>query len=184
MGRRSIFVFIILLSACVSLSAQWLRHPTPGIPRTRDGKPNLSAPAPRKPYAKPDLSGIWNIQDNPGQTQFLDIASSVQGRLPYRPGIAELAKARNTPPKTSEPITRCLPIGIVERHTWVGGLKKIVQNPGLLLILNEYNTSFRQLFTDARRLPTIDQPAWHGSSLGNGEGDTLVVETTGFRDGQ
>ena len=164
--HRSMLAFLALLSACVSLSAQWLRHPTPGIPRTRDGKPNLSAPAPRTPDGKPDLSGIWNIQDNPGQTQFLDIASSVQGGLPYRPGMAELAKARNTPPKTSEPITRCLPIGIVERHTWVGGLKKIVQNPGLLLILNEYNTSFRQIFTDGRRLPTIDQTAWDGYSIG------------------
>ena len=181
---RSVFVFAILISTSVSLFAQWLRHPTPGIPRTRDGKPNLSAPAPRTPDGKPDLSGIWNIQDNPGQTQFLDIASSVQGGLPYRPGMAELAKARNTPPKTSEPITRCLPIGIVERHTWVGGLKKIVQNPGLLLILNEYNTSFRQIFTDGRRLPTIDQTAWDGYSIGKWEGDTLVVETTGFRDGQ
>src|SRR5436189_6303085 len=157
MGRRSIFVFLALLSACVSLSAQWLRHPTPGIPRPRAGKPNLSAPAPRTPDGKPDLSGIWNIQDNPGQTQFLDIASSVQGGLPYRPGMAELAKARNTPPKTSEPITRCLPIGIVERHTWVGGLKKIVQNPGLLLILNEYNTNFRQSFPEGRRLTTTEQ---------------------------
>jgi len=54
----------------------------------------------------------------------------------------------------------------------------------LLLILNEYNTSFRQIFTDGRRLPTIDQTAWDGYSIGKWEGDTLVVETTGFRDGQ
>jgi hypothetical protein len=181
---RSILAFVVLLSACVSLSAQWLHYTTPGIPRTPDGKPNLSAPAPKTPDGKPDLSGIWNIQDNPGQTQFLDIAPSVQGGLPYRPGIVELTKARSAPPKTSEPITRCLPIGIVERHTWIGGLKKIVQIPGLLLILNEYNTSFRQIFTDGRPLPTIDQTAWDGYSIGKWEGDTLIVETTGFRDGQ
>ena len=181
---RSILAFVVLLSACVSLSAQWLHYTTPGIPRTPDGKPNLSAPAPKTPDGKPDLSGIWNIQDNPGQTQFLDIAPSVQGGLPYRPGIAELTKARSAPPKTSEPITRCLPIGIVERHTWIGGLKKIVQIPGLLLILNEYNTSFRQIFTDGRPLPTLDQTAWDGYSIGKWEGDTLVVETIGFRDGQ
>src|SRR5437879_1100475 len=182
--HRSMLAFLALLSACVSLSAQWLRHPTPGIPRTRDGKPNLSAPAPRTADGKPDLSGIWNVQDNPGQTQFLDLASSVEGGLPYRPGVAELAKARSAPPKTSEPITRCLPIGIVERHTWIGGLKKIVQIPGLLLILNEYNASFRQIFTDGRPLPATDQPAWDGYSTGTWEGDTLVVRTTGFREGQ
>jgi hypothetical protein len=182
--KRSIFVCGVLLSLCVSLSAQWLHYPTPGIPRTRDGKPNLTARSPRTPAGKPDLSGIWNIQDSPGQTQFLDIAPSVPGGLPYRPGVADLAKAQSAPPKTGEPITRCLPIGIVERHTWIGGLKKIVQLPGLVLILNEYNASFRQIFTDGRPLPHIDQPAWDGYSTGKWEGDTLVVQTTGFRDGQ
>ncbi len=181
---RSISLFVVLLSTSVSLSAQWLHYPTPGIPRTRDGKPNLSARASRTPDGKPDLSGVWNIQDAPGQTQFLDVAPGVPGGLPYRPGMAELAKARSAPPKTSEPITRCLPIGIVERHTWIGGLKKIVQTPGLLLILNEYNASFRQIFTDGRPLPAIDQTAWDGYSSGKWEGDTLIVQTTGFRDGQ
>ena len=106
---RSISGFVVLLSTCVSLSAQWVHYPTPGIPRTPDGKPNLLAPAPKTPDGKPDLSGIWNIEDDPGQTQFLDLAPSVKGGLPYRPGMAELAMARRAPPKTSEPITRCLP---------------------------------------------------------------------------
>lgn len=173
---RSISVFVILLLNSVSLWAQWLKYPTRGIPRTRDGKPNLSARAPRTLDGKPDLSGIWNIQDAPGQTQFLDLAPSVPGGLPYRSGMADLAKARRAPPKTSEPITRCLPIGVVERHTWIGGLKKIVQTPGLLLILNEYNSSFRQIFTDGRPMPTIDQTAWDGYSTGKWEGDTLIVQ--------
>jgi hypothetical protein len=181
---RSISIFMVLLFSTVSLSAQWLKYPTSGIPRTRDGKPNLSARAPRTSDGKADLSGIWNIQDASGQTQFLDIAPSVPGGLPYRPGMAGLVKARSAPPKTGEPITRCLPIGIVERHTWIGGLKKVVQTPGLLLVLNEYNSSFRQIFTDGRPLPTIDQTAWDGYSTGKWEGDTLVVQTTGFRDGQ
>src|SRR6266852_4798351 len=131
---RSVSVLFGFFSTCVSLSAQWLHYPTPGIPRMPDGKPNLSAPAPKTPDGKPDFSGLWNVQDNAGQTQFLDLAPSVEGGLPYRPGMAEVAKARSAPPKTTEPITRCLPIGIVERHTWIGGLKKIVQIPGLLLI--------------------------------------------------
>src|SRR5437868_5789073 len=42
------------------LTAQWLNHPTPGIPRTSGGKPNLAAPTPRTPDGKPDLSGLWN----------------------------------------------------------------------------------------------------------------------------
>ena len=127
---RSLSVLFVLLSTCVSLSAQWLHYPTAGVPRLPDGKPNLSAPAPKTPDGKPDFSGIWNIQDKPGDTQFLDLAPSVEGGLPYRSGMAELAKARSAPPKTTEPITRCLPIGIVERHTWIGGLKKVVQTTG------------------------------------------------------
>jgi hypothetical protein len=181
---RWILRLFIFFSACVSLWGQWLHFPTAGIPRSPDGKPNLLAPPPKAPDGKPDLSGIWNIQDNAGQSQFIDIAPSVQGGLPYRPGMADLAKARSAPPKTSEPITRCLPIGIVERHTWLGGLKKIVQVPGLVLMLNEYNSSFRQIFTDGRPLPAVEMLAWDGYSTGRWEGDTLVVDTTGFRDGQ
>jgi hypothetical protein len=181
---RSVSIVFVLLSTSVSLFAQWANYPTPGIPRMPDGKPNLSAAAPKTPDGKPDFSGIWNVQDSPGQTQFLDLASSVEGGLPYRPGVAEMARARSEPPKTTEPITRCLPIGIVERHTWIGGLKKIVQIPGLLLILNEYNASFRQIFTDGRPLPPNDQPAWDGYSTAAWEGETLVVQTIGFRDGQ
>jgi len=183
-ASRAIAGFVALLPIYVPLSAQWLHYPTAGIPRTRDGKPNLSAPTPKTADGKPDLSGIWNVENDAGQSQFLDIAPSVRGGLPYRPGMAEVAKARAAPPKTSEPITRCLPIGIVERSTWPGGLKKIVQIPGLILILNEYNTSYRQIFTDGRPLPVDPQPAWDGYSVGKWDGDTLVVETTGFKDGQ
>jgi hypothetical protein len=113
---RPISVFLVLLSTCVSLSAQWLQYPEPGIPRTPDGKPNLSAPPPKTPDGKPDFSGVWAVanselapQDNQqaGPNQFLDIAPDDKGqpyhRLPYQPGMAEMAKARDTPPKTTEP---------------------------------------------------------------------------------
>jgi hypothetical protein len=54
---------------------------------------------------------------------------------------------------------------------------------GLLVILNEQNASYRQIFTDARPLPVDPSPSWNGYSSGKWEGDTLVVQTTGFRDG-
>jgi hypothetical protein len=53
-------VAVVTLTMSASLAAQWLDHPTPGIPRTADGKPNLAAPAPRTADGKPDLSGLWN----------------------------------------------------------------------------------------------------------------------------
>jgi hypothetical protein len=61
--------------------------------------------------------------------------------------------------------------------------KKLVQTPGLLLILGEFNTMYRQIFTDGRSLPTDPQPNWNGYSTGHWDRDTLVVESNGFRDG-
>ena len=113
------FLTILFAVSSVPLSAQWPSYPTPGVPRTADGKPNLSAPAPRGPDGKPDLSGVWDTQ-NRGGSQFINIVPSVPGGLPYRPGMAEMAKNRAAPPRTTEPITRCLPTGILVQHTWPG----------------------------------------------------------------
>ena len=122
-----------------------------------------------------------------GPNQFLDIAPDDKGqpyhRLPYQPGMAEMAKARDTPPKTTEPHTRCLPDGFMVQHTWGNQLRRIVQTPRLLVILLEYNAMYRQIFTDGRPAPNDPQPGWNGYSTGKWDGDTLVVKTTGFRDG-
>ena len=61
--------------------------------------------------------------------------------------------------------------------------KKILQSRGLVVILHERNMEFRQIFTDGRRLPEDPQPSWYGYSSGRWDGDTLVVETIGLRDG-
>ena len=54
------FVFaILLLGVSASGGAQWLDHPTAGIPRTANGDPNLAAPTPRTADGKPDFSGLW-----------------------------------------------------------------------------------------------------------------------------
>jgi hypothetical protein len=187
------FLTVFMAASAMPAAAQWLNYRTPGLPRTVDGKPNLSAPAPRMADGKPDLSGVWETDrkapcppggcdDTQTVREFLDIGASLEGGLPYRPGMAELAAVRRRPPKVDEPITRCLPIGIVERHTH-GTYRKIVQTPGLVVILNEYNKSYRQIFTDGRPLPADMQPAWDGYSIGEWEGDRLVVTTSGFRDG-
>jgi hypothetical protein len=198
---RSILILFVLLSVSVSLSAQWLDYPTPGMPRTPDGKPNLSAPAPRTADGKPDLSGVWAVAtggsdgyaldpaiQQPGPNQFLDIAPDDKGqpyhRLPYKPGVAQLAQTRAAPPKTTEPHSLCLPDGFMVQHTWGNQFRKIVQTPGLLVILLEYNSMYRQIFLDERPLPVDPNPAWNGYSTGKWEGDTLVVQSAGYRDGQ
>ena len=181
----------ILLAICLPLSAQWINYPTAGVPRTPDGKPNLAAPAPKTADGKPDLSGIWGWEDNRpcppegcadqkiGQ-EFINIGWGLRGGLPFQPWAADLVKTRRANPG-DDPQTRCLPRGALRIHT-DGLLKKIVQVPGLLVILTERGASYRQIFTDGRPLPDDPQPSFHGYSSGKWEGDTLVVQTAGFRD--
>ena len=81
------------------------------------------------------------------------------------------------------PDVHCLPIGLTQLHNHPQP-RKIIQNPKLIVILYEANGGVRQIFMDGRRLPDNDpQPWWYGYSIGRWDGDTLVVETTGFRDG-
>lgn len=161
----------------------------PSIPRTPDGKPNLNAPAPKTPDGKADLSGLWAIRTTRGDLEyFLDISKVVKGGLPYKPGVGEMAHTRGAPEnKLTQPITHCLPTGLLVEHTVPasqGGAQKIVQTPGLVFILFEYNMMWRQIFTDGRPQPSDPNPAWNGYSTGKWDGDTLVVETKGLKDGQ
>jgi hypothetical protein len=105
----------------------------------------------------------------------------VKGGLPYSPWAAELLKARHANEDKDDPDGYCQPLGMVRMQ--MEGPRKIVQIPGLLLILFERDNVFRQIFTDGRPMPLDPQPAFNGYSTGKWEGDTLVVETTGFKDG-
>jgi hypothetical protein len=176
-----------------SLSAQWLNYPTPGVPRTPDGKPNLAAACPRTADGKPDLSGLWMMQPNrqatpnfpgcePTAQEFANIGFTLKDGLPYQPWAAELVKKRRAEDRLHDPLSYCLPPGPVRLHTW-STPRKIIQAPGLLLILNELNASYRQIFTDGRPLPVDPNPSWNGYSSAKWEGDTLVVQTNGLRDG-
>jgi hypothetical protein len=193
--RRGISLAIATSAiVCIPLSVrtQWLHYPSVGVPRTPSGLPNLSAPAPRAADGKPDLSGMWEAERTrpcpPGGCddmaigeQFLDIGWHVPGGLPYQPWAAELVKRRVSNTRKDDPNSRCLPTGIVRMHT-TPLYRKIVQTPGLLVILNERMATYRQIFTDGRPLPVDPQPSWTGYSSGTWEGDTLVVQTNGIRD--
>jgi len=176
------------------LGVQWLKYPTPRVPRTTTGAPNLNAPAPRTADGKPDFSGTWDIEHNIGCPrdgcadmnvghEFINIGWGLKGGLPYRPWAAALAKKRTEELRKEDPTSFCLPIGIVRLHT-MALLKKIIQVPGLLVILNEHNATYRQIFTDGRPLPKLSEtePAWLGYSVGRWEGDDFLVESIGFRD--
>ena len=177
----------------VMAQAQWVHYPTAGLPRNADGKPNLSAPTPRTADGKPDLSGIWEVVHNrpcPPEgcadmwipEEFLNIGWSLKAGLPYQPWAAAIVKQRVAENRAHDPNSKCLPTGIVRMYT-TPLFRKIVQTRGLVLILNEREAMYRQIFTDGRPLPVDPQPSWTGYSTGKWEGDTLVVESSGFRDG-
>ena len=178
------------------VAAQWLDYPTAGVPRTPDGKPNLSAPAPRTADGKPDFSGLWEMDPRdlggePGNTiglgdelvsrEMINIGARLAGGLPYQPWAAQLVKTRSAE-NTHDPLSNGLPVGPVRLHTYAA-LRKMIQVPGLLVILNEIGASYRQIFTDGRPLPADPNPAWNGYSTGKWDGDALVVQTNGLRDG-
>jgi hypothetical protein len=202
--RRLLVLFALLSTGA---QAQWLNFPTPGTPRTRDGKPNLSAPAPRAADGKPDLSGVWlHPQTSLAEMKHLfggliDAAAplSVPGmeletvskyavnilvdfkpeEVQMRPEGAQIFQRRVT---GAERPNLCLPGGI-PLDGLVSEPNKIVQSPRMIVIMYESDGTHRQIYTDGRTLPAeVAQPSWLGYSVGRWEGDTLVVETAGFND--
>lgn len=198
MGVRACgFVIVCALSA-VPLSAQWFHYPTAGVPRLANGKTNLTAPTPTSYDGKPDLSGVWLISNAlpcpkdlrdgddciekiPLSREAVDFGSSVPGGLPYQPWAAAIVKQRVADLSKDDPHARCMPPNFPRAFAFPHH-QKFIQVPGLLVILDEFNASYRQIFTDGRPFPDDPQPSWNGYSSGKWEGDTLVVESIGFRD--
>jgi hypothetical protein len=79
--------------------------------------------------------------------------------------------------------SRCIPGGLVQFHEHPQP-RKIIQTPGLIVVLFERDATYRQIYTDGRPLPTeVDLPSFNGFSVGTWEGDTLVVQSIGFKQG-
>jgi hypothetical protein len=186
MGRAA-----MLMAASLLAPAQWLKYPTPGIPRDADGQPNLAAPAPRAANGKPDLSGIWAaecaIYTGGGcftRSLFFDLAKDLKpGEVEMTPWAAGIQKQRESRNHVDDPYGYCLPPG-VPRIDFGGGPFKVLQTPGVTALLHEtlVGMIFRQVFTDGRALPAAGEPTWLGYSVGRWDGDTFIVETAGFRD--
>jgi len=177
-----ILVNAAFLLCVISLSAgaQWLNYPTAGIPRTPDGKPDLSAPAPRTTDGKPDFSGVWQADS---QAYFGNLAAGLKPEdVPMQPWAKTLQQQRENNAHADDPLARCLPHGVPRVNT--NGLFpfKIIQTPGLVVLLYEQLYLFRQVFMDGRRVAPDVNASWLGYSTGKWDGDTLVVETSGFND--
>ena len=173
--RIAIVVTILGAPLVTPLDAQWLNYPTPGIPRAADGKPNLAAPAPRTPDGKPDLSGLWQRIESP-------YAENVAADLKpgeVQPWAETLVQGRGEDLSKQHMSVQCLPWG--PNYSNSARMTKIVQTPGLLVMLDE-GLTYRQIFTDGRTLETDPNPSWMGYSVGHWDGNTLVVESFGYND--
>jgi hypothetical protein len=165
---------LILLTATTPAGAQWLTLTTPGVPRTADGEPDLSAPAPRTADGRPDLTGLW-------------VPVEVSGDLLDPDKIQPWARAQIAANESNffgdDPRFHCLPSGpgAYPAGRSEAGLRRIVQNPSVIAILNA-DLTYRQIFLDGRELETDPFPTWTGYSVGRWDDDTLVVESNGFND--
>jgi hypothetical protein len=173
MLRRALFA-VILFTISTPAFAQWLDRKAPGIPRLPDGKPNLAAPTPRTADGKPDMSGMWEADSG---AYIGNLAVGVD--IPFQPWAEALYKERRENASFDDPEARCLPLGL-PKWDILPYLTKIVETPGMILMLYEDLTSFRQVYIDGRELPKDPNPTWMGYSVGRWEGDTLVVEVNGL----
>jgi hypothetical protein len=178
----SIVVAMLGMSQSVG-RAQWPNYAVPGVPRTADGKVNLTAPPPRTPDGKPDLSGTYHTDAG----YFGNLARDLKpGDVLMLPWADAQVKENQTNLHKNDPMVNCLPPGVPRVN--LGGSRgmphpfKVVQTPTLVVFLYETSTNqtFRQVFLDGRPLPNDPNPTWLGYSVGRWEGDTLVVTTTGF----
>ena len=141
--------------------------------------------AQRKPRRRSSLStGLKTNDDLSGvarRSAFWNLGVSFKDGLPFTPWAAELHRQRVADNSKDNPDAHCLPMGIMQFHNH-GQPRKMIQTPQVIVILYEANAGIRQIFTDGRPLPKDAEPWWYGYSTGHWEGDTLVVQSAGFRD--
>jgi len=197
---------LTILAATASLAfGQWPEYPTQG-PRTQDGKIDLAGPPPKTHTGKPDFSGLWepalenakpgqtsynglpplpfaipNAEGDPPTGRFFNIGGGFKDGLPFTPWAAALRAEREGNNAKDNPDAHCLPMGLTQLHMHIQP-RKVVQTEREVVLLYEANGNTRQILLDGRVLPKNATPWWYGYSIGQWDGETLVVETTGFRD--
>jgi hypothetical protein len=203
-------LMIPALLLCAGAHAQWLNYREPGVPRLKDGKVNLSAPAPHT-GGKPALTGVRMhdptptaelkhlFRGTPLQDEFEILPPGMDVELQTEYAADLLIDFGPNPPLRPEAVAfmqRCTharpgdrpPPNCFAGISWpIPGLLsepiKIVQAPKETIVLYEATEQHRQIFADGRRFPAeFELPAFLGYSVGRWEGDTFVVETRGFND--
>jgi len=178
LSRNLPAVAALVVAVCVApLAAQWRDVPLDGVPRDANGDPDMSAPAPRTPGGRPDLSGIYF----PNMRYFRNLAADIGiENVPMTDEARQIHAARFTGLLGyEEPDAHCLPQG-VPKINMAPVPFKIVQTERLVVLVYEAFNLWRQVHLDGREFADDLNPAWLGYSLGRWDGDELVVETRGI----
>jgi hypothetical protein len=199
-GGAAVAAAVALCLAWTSAPAQWIGYPTAGVPRKADGTVDMTTPTPRMPDGKPDLSGIWvsditpEGEETPSHGLPLDgfalptshhmrnMGADLPDGLPYQDWLVPIVAERTANLGIDDPHIRCLPDNFLRAYS-LPYLLKFVQTRDLLVVLNERNAEYRQIFMDGRPLPEDPTPSWQGYSSAQWSGDRLVIDTIGIRDG-
>jgi hypothetical protein len=198
--RIRLIVMVLVTAALACIEAQSLNTRDPRTPRLSDGRANLSAPVPRL-NGKPDLSGVWQAERTPVsefvrvlgpglptiQPDLNDITKHVLNVLwdvpadeqPLRPEAAAIMQQRQKSGRDF-PTAYCQPSSLPAAMLVLDF--KMIQAAGEIVVLPGNGDPARQIYIDGRSLPKDPEPSWMGSSVGHWQGDTLVVDTTGFKD--
>lgn len=190
---RTLGIIAVWIAPAIALS-QWLGYPTPGIPRTASGAPDMKAPAPRTRDGKPDFSGIWFanvpakdyckekdcVQEERMAREQINLGIKMPGGLPYTDWSKRQMVKRRAHGGRDDPHTYCKPPNYprawtLPQHT------KIIQTPQEVVMLHEFNAAYREVYLDGRPLPVDPNPTWNGYSTAHWDKDTLVIETNGIR---
>ena len=149
-----------------------------------------SALRPAAPISAQDLSGIWSrLRDGAVargyQMYVLDFGKSDSPMTPWAAAKYKIdgPKYHGDDPNTvlSDPVFQCFPPGVPRIYLYNFPVQ-IVQIPGQVLMLFEYDHFIRRIYTDGRPHDAEQGPLWMGDSIGKWEGDTLVVDTVSFND--
>jgi hypothetical protein len=171
-------------------------------PRMANGKPDFSGvwmtaepnnrrteglsspkevPGPRQPQRPNDEERPGDPTAITASRQMANIGVDLPGGLPYQPWLVPIVRERTDNLAKDDPHIRCFPDNFIRAYG-MPHLLKFVHSANLLVVLNELNAGYRQVFTDGRPLPVDPQPSWQGYSSAKWSGDTLVIDTIGFRD--
>jgi hypothetical protein len=142
-----------------------------------------------------DLTGVWRRSRRPPDKTrkytIYELAFLITNEKPPMTPWAE-AKFKAAKPnvgpnavtltETNDPIANCFPPGVPRIYLIRGEPVEILQTPGKVVMLYEYDHFVREIYADGRQHPKDPNPAWMGDSIGKWEGDTFVVDSVGFND--